>query len=298
MGQPSRVLPAQYSPEPEGAEEDNDEEGGGETPQGPGGERAVSFVEQPGGNKSHRGVSSRGKSIVDRINNGSPPSPVNNGSGSAGGVWPGKTELSAGGASLQRSGSGMRMAELISQIDDLRSETDTLRELVEELQTGVAQVKGDAAKGDEALGLRVSALETASVQMRENLMQEIAAVKNKEKAREGEVSFADFSALSSKVESTAAEVAAATSGLAELREQQVAPLKEQLSDLKDQVRAAWGACSCGVWPRSGRRRRGQGGGSEWARREQAQGGARRCPVPPLISPSPDAPMLRAVQEGA
>lgn len=54
--------------------------------------------------------------------------------------------------------------------------------------------------------------------------------------REPEVSFADFTALSSRAEAVAAEAAAASAAVAEVRDKALPAVNEALSDLKDQVR--------------------------------------------------------------
>ncbi len=192
-------------------------------------------------------------------------------------------------SSPSRSASGrLRLAEVIAQLGELQGETESIRDQLGNFHERLMEARGAIKEGDDRLGQRVAAQEAAAVAMRQALTAEVEAVRRElQRAPEvrggggwgasalccrragrpedwptasvlrcaalplAKVSFADFTALASRVDGVVGDVASIVGEVAVLRDDQMPAVREQLDDLRDQVTA--GRCWT-LAPRAGGRR--------------------------------------------
>uniref|UniRef100_A0A7S0S532 Uncharacterized protein n=1 Tax=Chlamydomonas leiostraca TaxID=1034604 RepID=A0A7S0S532_9CHLO len=202
-------------------------------------DRITATTSQPASRAASRPQSIAGN--LESLSRGG--SPLASARSGGAGVWPSGAEAGAGGSPLRRPlSAGIKLNEAFAQLAQLQAEHEALGSLVAQLQGEVAALGGgggsvSGGEAQTALSQRVEVLEVSSRDMRENLMAEIAAVR-KEGQRAPEVSFADFTALTSRVDAVTSEASAATAAVTELKEKVVQPLSDAVSDLKDQAKRA------------------------------------------------------------
>eukprot|EP00798_Chlamydomonas_sp_ICE-L_P031624 gene31624-6818_t len=130
-----------------------------------------------------------------------------------------------------KSAGGNRLAEMTARLSQVAEENDILKRLKEEIsELGTSLNDNTSVTMD-----RVTVVEQSVKDVRKSLEQETHTLRQMLK-REPEVSFADFSALQSQVQTSVKDVLEATATVKIMKEEVIQSVQDDICELKDQVK--------------------------------------------------------------
>lgn len=145
-------------------------------------------------------------------------------------------DLDASRTSL-RSAGGTRMLELTTRLTSVAEENEDLRSEIATLKERVSVLKSEVDGHHDSELTRMEGIERSLEGVKEGLEKEINQVRQILKSGP-EVSYADFSALQSKVDSAVNDMQTATANVTEMKEVDLASLEQDLQELRKDVKKA------------------------------------------------------------